>query len=271
MPSAAERAPFWGLVAVVLVLDRITKILAEAGLAGDRVIEVVGDLVRLRLVYNPGAAFGIHVGAYSRWFFLVVALIAVWILHRMWNEAAAADRLRRWSVAVVAGGAAGNAIDRIISSRGAAAFIDVGLNPSLRAPTSTSRHRGSCGGRARPVAVPRTRSVRRIPARDARGCADFSVCARRTNDSTASCAQLQLSVPTPLSWSRRRPSRCAARWPARRTMGARRRIEVTWPEHVRRSISAERHDLDIVFADEHLAITTARGVVIRRRTGTPTG
>ena len=128
MPSAAERMPFWAVVAVVVVLDRITKIIAESALAAGRVISVVGDVVQFRLVYNRGAAFGIHIGEYSRWFFLVVAIGAVWILHRMWRDAAVGDRLRLWSVSVVAGGAAGNAIDRIISQPGVVDFIDVGLS-----------------------------------------------------------------------------------------------------------------------------------------------
>lgn len=103
MRSAAERGRFWILLIVVVVLDRVTKVMAEAALAGDRIINVVGDVFRLRLVYNPGAAFGIHVGAYSRWFFLVVAIVAVWLLRRMWIEASPTDTLRRWAVAIVAG------------------------------------------------------------------------------------------------------------------------------------------------------------------------
>ncbi len=136
MQSAAERGRFWVVLVSVVALDRVTKIVAESALAGDRIIGVVGDVVRLRLVYNPGAAFGIHVGAYSRWFFLGIAIVAVWLLRRMWIEASPTDTLRRWAVAIVAGGAAGNMIDRVLSSRGVVDFIDVGLQPaSLRWPT----------------------------------------------------------------------------------------------------------------------------------------
>ena len=134
MPSAAERVPFWGVVSIVVVLDRITKIVAESALAGDRIIQVVGDVVQFRLVYNRGAAFGISIGAYSRWFFLIVAIVAVWVLFRMWREAAAGDRLRTWAVSIVAGGAAGNAIDRVVSAPGVVDFIDVGIG-TLRWPT----------------------------------------------------------------------------------------------------------------------------------------
>ncbi len=136
MPSAADRGRFWAVLASVVVVDRVTKVMAESALLDGRMITVVGDVVRLRLVYNPGAAFGIHVGAYSRWFFLVIAIVAVWLLRKMWIEASPADALRRWAVAIVAGGAAGNMIDRVLSSRGVIDFIDVGLQPaSLRWPT----------------------------------------------------------------------------------------------------------------------------------------
>ena len=64
MRSGADRAPFWGIVGLVVLLDRLTKVVAESALAGDRVVSVLGDVVQLRLVYNRGAAFGIHVGEY---------------------------------------------------------------------------------------------------------------------------------------------------------------------------------------------------------------
>src|SRR5918994_948504 len=34
--------------------------------------EVFGDAVRLTLVYNPGAAFGLHLGPLSRWIFMAL-------------------------------------------------------------------------------------------------------------------------------------------------------------------------------------------------------
>lgn len=130
MPSGAERRPFWALVAVTVVLDRITKVIAERALV-DGPIPVVGDLVQFQLVYNPGAAFGIHVGGLSRWVFLLIAAVAMVVLWRMSRDAEPGDALRQWSVGFVAGGAAGNLIDRIISPRGVIDFIDVGWWPTF--------------------------------------------------------------------------------------------------------------------------------------------
>ncbi len=133
MPSGAERRPFWLLVAVTVVLDRATKMLAESTLPGAP-REVIGDAVQFRLVYNQGAAFGIHVGGFSRWVFTAVAVVAIVLLYRMSRETPVLDHLRQYAVGFVAGGAAGNLIDRLLSSRGVVDFIDVGLG-TLRWPT----------------------------------------------------------------------------------------------------------------------------------------
>jgi signal peptidase II len=115
-------------MAVVVILDRITKIIAESSLA-DGAVSVIGDTVRFQLVYNPGAAFGLgdELGMFSRWFFMLVAAIAVVVLHRMSRDSRPDDTIRQYAVGLVAGGAAGNLIDRVISSRGVVDFIDVGV------------------------------------------------------------------------------------------------------------------------------------------------
>jgi signal peptidase II len=118
----------------VVALDRVTKVLMAGLLANDHEVKIVGEYVRLLLVHNTGAAFGLHLGPWSRWIFTVIAIVAVYLLHRMWREAAPADRLRQWAVAVVAGGAAGNVIDRLLTARGVIDFIDVGIG-TTRWPT----------------------------------------------------------------------------------------------------------------------------------------
>jgi signal peptidase II len=132
--GASKRPAFWGLVGVVVVLDRITKILAERSLSGGETVSLLGDTAQLRLVYNPGAAFGLHLGDYSRWIFMVVAIVAIVFLYRMWKETPVADRLRLYALGFVAGGAAGNLIDRFISPQGVVDFIDVGI-AAARWPT----------------------------------------------------------------------------------------------------------------------------------------
>jgi len=132
--GASRRPPFWGLVAIVVVLDRITKLLATRALGSGESVSIIGETARLRLVHNPGAAFGLDLGQYSRWIFMAIAIVAVVFLYRMWKETATTDRLRLYALGFVAGGAAGNLIDRFISPRGVVDFIDVGV-AALRWPT----------------------------------------------------------------------------------------------------------------------------------------
>ena len=134
MPSAGERRLFVGTALGVLVLDAVTKLVAEAYLLRTTGVSVAGEWFQLRLVYNPGAAFGLHLGPYSRWIFLALALGAIVLLARMSATAAAGDRFRQLALGLVAGGAAGNLVDRIRSHRGVVDFLDFGIG-NLRWPT----------------------------------------------------------------------------------------------------------------------------------------
>ncbi len=118
------RLIFWLIAAVVIALDYYTKQLAVANLS--RVpVRVLGDWLTLRLVYNPGAAFGIHVGEYSRWVFMVLALVALVVLGFMVYQTSPSQRIRLLTLGLVCGGAVGNLIDRVRSARGVVDFIDV--------------------------------------------------------------------------------------------------------------------------------------------------
>lgn len=164
MPSGADRRVFLLSAVVVVVTDLATKLLAEAMLA-TRVVPVVGEWFQLRLVFNPGAAFGLSIGAYSRWFFLVFAIVACVVLDRLSRQADPGDRLRQLVLGLVAGGAFGNLIDRVRSGQGVVDFLDVGIG-SLRWPTfNVADMAVSCGAialalsfwredAARPEAVP---------------------------------------------------------------------------------------------------------------------
>src|SRR3954464_2942148 len=105
-PGAERRGFAWAALGTV-VLDLITKLVAEATLLRTPGVSVFGDWFQLRLVYNQGAAFGLHVGPYSRWIFFTVALVAVVVLARMSRTSPAGDRFRWRGLGLVAGGAIG--------------------------------------------------------------------------------------------------------------------------------------------------------------------
>ncbi|MGD2135400.1 MAG: signal peptidase II [Gemmatimonadales bacterium] len=125
MASGIRHPLFWSVLGSVVVLDFITKQVAVAALAGSPPVYVVGDWLRLVLVYNEGAAFGIHVGAYSRWVFMALALLALIVLGSMARQTRPHQWFRLTALALVCGGAVGNLIDRVRSAAGVVDFIDV--------------------------------------------------------------------------------------------------------------------------------------------------
>ncbi|HET7600560.1 MAG TPA: signal peptidase II [Gemmatimonadales bacterium] len=151
--AGAERRVFWIAALGVVALDLVTKLLAEATLLLTPGVPVVGDWFQLRLVYNRGAAFGLHVGPYSRWVFFGVAIVAILVLERMSRATPLGDRFRQLALGLVAGGAAGNLVDRVRSARGVVDFLDVGIG-TLRWPTfNVADIAVSCGGIALAIAL----------------------------------------------------------------------------------------------------------------------
>ena len=126
--SRPRPALFWSLIAGVVAIDVITKIAAVQFLPGQRVPQnVFGEVVRLTLVFNPGAAFGLNLGPWSREIFLVLTVIALVILGRLYRGTRADDILRVVALGLVCGGAIGNLIDRVRSPIGVVDFMDIGF------------------------------------------------------------------------------------------------------------------------------------------------
>ncbi|MEU8153287.1 signal peptidase II [Micromonospora sp. NPDC048986] len=102
------------IAAVVLAADQLTKYWAESALSGGQTISVLGDLLQLRLLYNPGAAFSI--GSAYTWIFAVVAAAAVVAVTVVaWRVTS-----RAWAAALglVLGGAATHLLDRLFREPG---------------------------------------------------------------------------------------------------------------------------------------------------------
>lgn len=134
-PPLHPRLParlFWGTAAAVVVADVVTKVLAQQLLAPMHVPHrILGDVLRFTLAYNPGAAFSMSVGPYSRYIFgafAVIALVVLWRLYRMTGAGSrAGDSMRIAALGLAFGGAAGNLVDRFRSPLGVVDFIDIGL------------------------------------------------------------------------------------------------------------------------------------------------
>jgi len=120
---------FWPLAIALLVADCATKRVMESRLELGVPQPVVGETVRFTLSYNTNAAMGFQVGGDKRRLVLsVMTVTALIVLGVLYHRTRPADRLRVIGVALVAGGALGNLIDRVRSSAGVVDFIDVGVS-----------------------------------------------------------------------------------------------------------------------------------------------
>lgn len=118
---------YGAMVGGVVVVDQITKLVVERTLRLYDPVPVLGDVFRLTFIYNRGAAFGIHVGGWSRIVFMLLAVVASVALGMMYRSTPWSDRLRLIAIAGVTGGAIGNLIDRLRSVKGVVDFFDFGF------------------------------------------------------------------------------------------------------------------------------------------------
>jgi signal peptidase II len=109
-PMAAKQVVWSAVVAFLgVAADVATKAWALSRLSGGRDITAAGGLIRLQLVINHGAAFGL--GASYEPLLVAVSFAGV-ILLGTW-AVRAAGRAERLGAALAAAGAAGNLIDRL--------------------------------------------------------------------------------------------------------------------------------------------------------------
>ncbi|WP_147793777.1 signal peptidase II [Cellulomonas sp. Y8] len=102
------------LAAVTLVLDQATKAWALAGLDEGVRHPVLGDLLGLQLLFNPGAALGLATG--TTWLLTIVAITVVVVIIRVSRRLGSTG----WTIALglLLGGALGNLVDRLIRDPG---------------------------------------------------------------------------------------------------------------------------------------------------------
>jgi len=103
------------VAALVYAADVISKVIVVATLRENVPVRVIGSLLQLDYLRNPGAAFSLGAGGYTVVFTLIAAAVIVAIL-RMARTLVS----RPWAVALglLLGGALGNLTDRIARSPG---------------------------------------------------------------------------------------------------------------------------------------------------------
>ncbi|TQC50391.1 signal peptidase II [Rhodococcus sp. WS4] len=125
-----RRLLLFAIAGVVLATDLLTKILAVAYIEPGRPVWLIGDIVSLRLVRNPGAAFSMATG--MTWLLTLVAVGVVIGVVRIGRTL----RSPWWALGLglVLGGALGNLADRFFRAPGVMQghvvdFVSVGWWP----------------------------------------------------------------------------------------------------------------------------------------------
>lgn len=101
------------IIAAILIvaLDQISKVLTTRYFELGEVKTIIPQILNFTYVQNEGAAFGILQGA--RVFFLIVTIAVFFGVLYYIIKTHPHSRLEKWALAFMAGGAAGNFIDRL--------------------------------------------------------------------------------------------------------------------------------------------------------------
>ena len=111
----------WTLLAVVLpvavLLDQITKQIAEATLPRRGTVTVVEGFFALDYSRNSGAFFSLGADmepVLRRVFFVGATLAAVALIVHLYRRAGESQRILRWALLMLLAGAVGNLVDRVL-------------------------------------------------------------------------------------------------------------------------------------------------------------
>ena len=115
MTSIRSRIPELWIAAAIVVMDQATKALVKARLPLHDSVTVIPGFFDLTHVRNTGAAFGMLNNmqfAYKPAVMVVVALVALGAVASYALTLPETQRIARYGLALILGGAAGNLIDR---------------------------------------------------------------------------------------------------------------------------------------------------------------
>ncbi|QPK81876.1 signal peptidase II [Schaalia sp. ZJ405] len=103
-----------GVCLLAIITDQLTKVWALDALSNGHARPLISDLLTLQLTFNSGAAFSL--GGDVTWLFTVLSVVVLVALGVLVTRAQRTATIL--SIALLAGGAAGNLIDRAIRPPG---------------------------------------------------------------------------------------------------------------------------------------------------------
>jgi len=121
------------IITISVILDVLTKYIVVQNLSYHDRIDFLNGFIRFTLVYNEGGVFGILQGYKNM--FLVVSIIVLFLMIGYYIYEKNKTTLFTVCMSLIAGGAIGNIIDRIIPGRpGVVDFLSVGVDGIYRWP-----------------------------------------------------------------------------------------------------------------------------------------
>ena len=132
VPPAIEPAPLVrthevALIGTIVVIDQLTKLLVRATIPLYAKRVIIPDVLDVTHVQNTGAAFGLLNAAdfpYKSAVMIGIATLALVAISIYARQLGAHERLSRYGLALILGGAFGNLIDRAIAGY-VVDFVDV--------------------------------------------------------------------------------------------------------------------------------------------------
>ncbi len=115
-----------GTLAATVAVDQLTKAIARALLDPSQSVPVIEGVFHLTHVRNTGAAFGLMPG--QRTLFIVTSTLVLAAIGLYWWRVRPKGVLLSISLGLIAGGAIGNLIDRVIAGR-VTDFFDLQIWP----------------------------------------------------------------------------------------------------------------------------------------------
>jgi signal peptidase II len=110
--------------AIVIAVDQITKQIFWHNFVVGRNFDVIPGVLRITLVKNAGAAFGLFDG--GRVFFIIASLVAAGFIMYLGWRLPKSERYKRLLLGLILGGAIGNLIDRIYDGA-VIDFVEMGI------------------------------------------------------------------------------------------------------------------------------------------------
>ncbi len=128
VPEPGFARPFeLGVIAVVVLIDQLTKVLVRQSIALGESRTIIQGFLDLTHVQNTGAAFGLLNSVdfpYKPWVMIAVASIALLAIAAYGTQLGFHDRIARVGLALILGGAFGNLLDRALVGH-VTDFVDV--------------------------------------------------------------------------------------------------------------------------------------------------